>query len=50
MENFQFYIVALIAIVLGLFLVKKFVGCMVRLVITGVVILILLGLYFMYFT
>lgn len=49
MENFQFYLIALVALVLGVILVKKFVGCMVRLAITIVIIIVLLGIYFMYF-
>jgi len=48
MENFTFYIVAIIAIIVGIFLIKKFVGCLVRSAITLIIIAIIAFLYWNY--
>ena len=48
MESFQFYLIALLAVVIGIFLIKKFVGCMVRMAVTIILVLILAALYYMY--
>ncbi|MCI6233750.1 MAG: hypothetical protein MR627_01400 [Prevotella sp.] len=40
MENFEYYIIAIAVIIAGVFIIKKITGCMIRLVIT----LIVLGL------
>ena len=40
MENFEYYIIAIAVIIAGVFIIKKITGCIIRLVIT----LIVLGL------
>lgn len=42
------YIVAILAIIIAIMLIKKFVGCMIRIVITLVLMAILVFLYFTY--
>lgn len=49
MTDFTFYILVIIAFVIGVYLIKKFVGCMIRSIITIIIIAILTALYFMYF-
>lgn len=49
MENITYYIVALLMIIVGFVVVKKVAGCLLRSVITIVLIAVLAALYFLYF-
>ncbi len=42
------YIIAILAIIVAILLIKKFVGCMIRTIITFVLIAILIALYYAY--
>ena len=48
MSNFGYYIACLIVIIIGVFIVKKVVSCMIRAIVGLVVIAILAYVYFMY--
>lgn len=41
MENLQFYLLCLVAIIAGVLLVKKFVGCIIRSAIFLIVVIII---------
>lgn len=49
MENLQFYLLCLVAIIIGVLLVKKFVGCIIRTAIF-LIVLIVIALAYTYFT
>lgn len=49
MENLQFYLLCLVAIIVGVLLVKKFVGCIIRTAIF-LIVLIVIALAYTYFT
>lgn len=49
MDNFTLYIVAIVAILIAAFLIKRFVGCLFRTIVTIILIIILAILYFTYF-
>ena len=48
MSNFGYYIACLIVLIIGVFIVKKVVSCMIRAVVGLVVVAILVYVYFMY--
>ena len=48
MSNFGYYIACLIVIILGIFIVKKVVSCMIRAIVGLIVVAILAYVYFMY--
>lgn len=48
-SNFTYYIIVLLAIVLGIVIVKKVTGCLFRIISLLIVIGILAFLYFTYF-
>ena len=48
MTNFGYYIACLIVLIIGVFIVKKVVSCMIRAVVGLVVVAILVYVYFMY--
>lgn len=48
-DNFAYYAFCLVAIVVGLFIMKKITGCIIRAVVVTVVVAALLAIYFMYF-
>ncbi len=47
--NFTYYVVALLMIVIGFVVFKKVAGCMIRTVVTFVLVAILATLYYLYF-
>lgn len=48
MDNFGYYIACLIVLIIGIFIVKKVMSCMVRAVVGIVVAAVLAYVYFMY--
>ncbi len=48
MSNFGYYIACLIVIIIGIFIVKKVVSCMIRAIVGLIVVAILAYVYFMY--
>lgn len=44
------YILAILAIIIAVILIKKFVSCMVRIIIFAALLATLAAIYFMYFT
>jgi hypothetical protein len=49
MDNFTQYIIAIIAIVIAALLIKRFVSCLIRSIVTIVLMAILAYLYYAYF-
>lgn len=49
MENITYYIVALLMVVVGVLIIKKVAGCMIRAVVTLVLLAALAALYLNYF-
>lgn len=49
MENITYYTVALLMVVIGVLIVKKVAGCMIRAVVTLVLVAALAALYLHYF-
>lgn len=49
MENFMHYIALLLIIIVGFFVVKRVAGCMLRTVVTLILMAVLAFLYFKYF-
>ena len=49
LENIVYYAMCVIAIIVGIYLLKKFVGCLVRTVITLILIAFLVWVYFTFF-
>ena len=45
----EFYIYAIIALIIGIFLIKKFIGCISRIVITVILLAVLAAIYYYYF-
>lgn len=48
MDNFTLYIVAIVAILIAAILIKRFVSCLFRSIVTIILIIILAYLYFTY--
>lgn len=48
-SNFSYYIVVLLMIIIGFIVFKKVAGCMIRTVITFILVAILTALYYFYF-
>lgn len=48
MENLAYYAACIVAVIIGIYLFKRFVGCLVRSVITIVFIAILVYIYVYY--
>lgn len=48
MDNFTLYVVAIVAIIIAAILVKRFVSCLFRIIVTVVLMAILAYLYFAY--
>ncbi|MDO4959111.1 MAG: sulfate transporter [Prevotellaceae bacterium] len=48
MDNFGYYIACLIVLIIGVFIVKKVVSCMVRAVVGVIAAAIIAYVYFMY--
>ena len=49
LENIVYYAMCVIAIIVGIYLLIKFVGCLVRAVSTLILIAFLVGVYFSFF-
>lgn len=44
-----YYIIALLMIVIGFYIVKKVTGCLIRSIVTFILVAILVALYYLYF-
>ncbi len=49
MDNFGYYIFALIVLIVGFLIVKKVATCMIKAVVGIIVIAVLAAIYFLYF-
>jgi len=49
MENFSYYIFCIIALIVGVFIIKKVAGCLIRTVIFAAIIAALAIVYYLYF-
>lgn len=49
MDNIYFYVFCIVAIIIGISLIKKFVGCMIRSAIFLIIIAAIAFVYFNYF-
>lgn len=49
MDNFSYYVIVLLMIIIGFVICKKAVGCMIRSVITFILVVILGMIYYVYF-
>lgn len=49
MENFSYYIFCIVALIVGVFIVKKVAGCLIRTILFAVVIAALAAVYYLYF-
>lgn len=49
MENVSYYIVALLMIIIGFVVMKKMAGCLVRSIVTLVLVAVLSLLYYLFF-
>jgi hypothetical protein len=49
MSNIGYYIFALIVLIVGFIIVKKVTTCMIKAVVGGIVIAVLVAVYFLYF-
>lgn len=47
-SNFAYYIYCIIALIVGFVVVKKIASCLIRSVVSGIVLAILIALYYMY--
>ena len=50
MDNFVYYVFALVVLVVGFLIVKKVATCMVKTVVSLIVFAVLAGIYWLYFT
>ena len=50
MDNFVYYAVALLMVIIGIVAIKKMAGCVVRLVVAVVLIAMLAALYYKFFS
>ncbi len=50
MHNFLYYALALVVLVVGLFILKKVATCMVRMVVTAIMVAVLAAIYWLYFS
>lgn len=48
MDNFMYYVFALVALVVGLFILKKVATCMVKIVVGAILVAILVAIYWLY--
>jgi len=49
MENFSYYIFCIIALIVGVFIVKKMAGCLIKTIIFALIIVALAIVYYLYF-
>ena len=50
MSSLSYFILVLVAIIIGVVVIKKFTGCLIRFVVVSVLLAILAYLYFTYFS
>lgn len=50
MSNFLYYAFALVVLIVGLLIVKKVATCMVKMVVGLIMVAVLLGVYWLYFS
>ncbi len=50
MDNFGYYIFALVVLVVGFLIFKKVATCMIKTVVSLIVIAVLAGIYWLYFS
>ncbi len=48
MENFKYYIILLAMIIIGFLVVKRLAGCVIRTIVTLILVAVLAVLYYMY--
>ena len=48
MDNFMYYAFALVALVVGLFILKKVATCMVKMVVGAILVTVLVAIYWLY--
>lgn len=49
MENLAYYIFCILAFIVAVVVLKKVAGCLLKTVLIGVIVAILLAIYFLYF-
>lgn len=49
MENLSYYIFCIVALIVGVFIIKKVAGCLIRTVIFAVIVAALAVVYYLYF-
>jgi len=49
MDNVTYYIAALLMIIIGFLVIKKVAGCLVRTIVTLILVAVLVALYYFYF-
>lgn len=49
MDNFLYYVFCLVALVVGIVVVKKIAGCIIRTIIIGALVAALAAVYLLYF-
>lgn len=47
-SNFDYYVFILVAIIVGFLVFKKVTGCIIKLVLTAIVVAVLAAIYFLY--
>lgn len=47
-SNFGYYVFILVAIIVGFLVFKKVTGCIIKLVLTAIVVAVLTAIYFLY--
>lgn len=50
MENFAYYIFVLVAIIVGFFLVKKVATCLIKTLVTVIIVAVIAAVYWLYFS
>ncbi len=50
MDNFVYYVFALVVLVVGFLIVKKVATCMIKTVVSLIVLAVLAGIYWLYFS
>ncbi len=50
MDNFGYYVFALVVLIVGFLIVKKVATCMIKAVVAIIVLAVLAGIYWLYFS
>ena len=50
MDNFGYYVFALLVLIVGFLIVKKVATCMIKAVVAIIVLVVLAGIYWLYFS